>query len=91
MEKFEAEVNKEGHCRCFVHRSVFYEKARHGVRKIEKPSISGFVFLQGSTKFLRQYLHEHYPFPHLIRDHNTRRSGSHPRRSDAAFHADHEG
>jgi hypothetical protein len=71
VDKFEAEVNKEGHCRCFVHRSVFYEKARHGVRKIEKPSISGFVFLQGSTKFLQQYLHEHYPTLHLVKDHNT--------------------
>ena len=71
VEKFEAEVNKDGHCRCFVHRSVFYEKARHGVKEIEKPSISGFVFLQGSTDFLKQYLHEHYPFLHLIRDHNT--------------------
>ncbi len=71
VDKFEAEVNKEGHCRCFVHRSVFYEKARHGVRKIEKPSISGFVFLQGSTKFLQQYLHEHYPSLHLVKDHNT--------------------
>ncbi|MCH4017645.1 MAG: hypothetical protein LKH12_02325 [Prevotella sp.] len=71
VDKFEAEVNKEGHCRCFVHRSVFYKKARHGVRKIEKPSISGFVFLQGSTKFLQQYLHEHYPTLHLVKDHNT--------------------
>ena len=47
VEKFEAEVNKDGRCRCFVHRSVFYEKARHGVKKMEKLSISGFFFLQG--------------------------------------------
>ena len=71
VEKFEAEVNKDGSCRCFVHRSVFYEKARHGVKKIEKPSISGFVFLQGSTKYLQQYLHQNFPFLHLVRDCNT--------------------
>ena len=71
VEKFEAEVNKDGRCRCFVHRSVFYEKAKHGVKKMEKLSISGFVFLQGSTKFLQQYLYEHYPFLHLVKDHNT--------------------
>ena len=32
---------------------------------------TGFVFLQGSTKFLQQYLYEHYPFLHLVKDHNT--------------------
>ena len=71
VEKFEAEVNQDGRYRCFVHRSVYYEKCNHSVKKIEKPSVSGFVFLQGRTDDLRQYLNQKYPTLHLVKDHNT--------------------
>jgi hypothetical protein len=71
VEKFEAEVNLDGRCRCFVHKSVYYKKDNHGVKKIEKPTVSGFVFLQGRTKDLQQYLHEKYPTLHLVNDRNT--------------------
>jgi hypothetical protein len=38
---------------------------------MEKPSFSGFVFLQGRTKDLQQFLSLKYPFFHLVKDHNT--------------------
>jgi transcription antitermination factor NusG len=69
--KFEAEVNADGLHRCFVHRSVYYEKAHHGVKKILKPTVSGFVFLQGKTKDLQHYLHDKYQYLHLVNDRNT--------------------
>lgn len=71
VDQFETEVNQDGHCRCFVHRSVVYEKVRHGVRKVEKPTISGFVFLQGTTEFLKRYLRDNYPPLHLVNDRTT--------------------
>jgi transcription antitermination factor NusG len=71
--KFETEVNADGSHRCFVHRSVYYEKAPHGVKKILKPTVSGFVFLQGRTLDLQRYLHDKYQYLHLVNDRNTGR------------------
>ncbi len=71
VERFAAGVEADGLHRCFVHRSVVYRKEAGGVRREEKPTISGLVFLQGSSKELRAYLRERYPQCHLACDRAT--------------------
>lgn len=60
----------EAQHRCFVHRSVVYGRkdGSCGVRKELKPSVSGLVFLQGTTPDLRGFLAEYYPHYHLVND-----------------------
>lgn len=70
-EWFEQEVNRCGQYRCFVHRTVYYRKSAHGVKKLERPSVSGYVFLQGKSRDLQCYLNEHFSSLHLVKDRTT--------------------
>ena len=59
----------------FVHKTMRYYK-RAGNRKVlheETPTISGLVFLQGSTSFLAAYLDERFPDYHLCKSCSTGR------------------
>ena len=58
----------------FVHKSVVYQrnKKSRGIITVEKPTVSGLIFLQGSTKHLQQYLSEAFPTHHLVKDCSTR-------------------
>ena len=55
---------------CFVHRSYSYKQKteRGGVKKELKPTISGLVFLQGTTSDLQAFLRLYYPQYHLVKD-----------------------
>lgn len=66
--------------RCFIHRTVIYRQkpSGHGVQKEERPSVSGLVFLQGTTRRLRAYLRDHFPRYHLVRNCATGRPASIP-------------
>lgn len=57
---------------CFVHRSYSYKQKteRGGVKKELKPTISGLVFLQGTTRDLQAFLRLYYPQYHLVKDHS---------------------
>ncbi len=56
--------------RCFVHRSLHYQRkaSGHGVTVEERPSVSGLVFLQGTTRQLRAFLRLNYPQYFLVND-----------------------
>ena len=71
VESFEAKVNKQQCYKCFVHKTAVYKKVAHGVKKVQKPSVSGYVFLQGKTKDLQKYLKQNFPSLHLVKDHCT--------------------
>ena len=55
---------------CFVHRSYSYKQKteRGGVKKELKPTVSGLVFLQGTTRDLQAFLCLYYPQYHLVKD-----------------------
>lgn len=55
---------------CFVHRSYSYKQKteRGGVKKELKPTVSGLVFLQGTTSDLQSFLRLYYPQYHLVKD-----------------------
>lgn len=84
-EKFErrlADGNFEGDFvpKCFIHRTTSYKRKPNGkgVMKEEKPSISGLVFLQGSTDKLRAFLLHNYPQYHLVNNCMTGKPASIP-------------
>ena len=54
--------------RCFIHRTVSFKNKPNGkgVVKVERPSVSGLVFLQGHTTDLRNFLQKYYPQYHLV-------------------------
>ena len=56
--------------RCFIHRTIIYRRkpTGKGVMREEKPSISGLVFLQGTTRQLRAFLSDNFPQYHLVRN-----------------------
>lgn len=65
---------------CFVHRSVRYKQAPngHGVKKLEVQTISGLVFLQGSTEQLRKFLRQNFPQYFLVNNCSTGSAASIP-------------
>ncbi len=71
VERFAREVEEAGMHRCFVHRTVTYQKRPHGVKREEKPTVSGLVFLQGGARTLQRYLRDSFPLYHLTNDRAT--------------------
>ncbi len=59
--------------RCFVHRTANFKKKPNGqgVVKVEKPTVSGLVFLQGKTRQLRRFLTQNFPQYFLVNDCST--------------------
>ena len=58
---------------CFIHYSYKYKQKSNGrgVIKKQMPTISGLVFLQGTTIDLQQFLRKNYPQYHLINNCST--------------------
>lgn len=61
--------------RYFVHKTVIYQRRKdtRGIQSIEKPTISGLVFLQGLPRNLQQYLDSASPGNHLVNNCSTHR------------------
>lgn len=59
----------------FIHKSVTYERKKQarGVRAVERPTVSGLIFLQGAPRMLQDYLNGNFPDRHLVNDCSTRR------------------
>lgn len=64
--------------RYFIHRSYVYRSKEDdkGVKKELRPSVSGLIFLQGTTKDLQQFLNRNFPLYHLVKDCSTDRPAS---------------
>lgn len=74
-EKFVRIINTQSfegsfHPKCFIHRTVSYrhKSSGKGIMREERPTISGLVFLQGSTTQLRTFLSVNFPQYHLVRN-----------------------
>lgn len=57
----------------FVHTTVSYKRENHHVRKLERPTISGLLFVQGDSRRIQEMLDEIFPGLHLVKDCSTRR------------------
>lgn len=59
----------------FIHKGIIYKRKKdsRGIIAIEKPSVSGLVFLQGSSNALQNYLDIEFPTSHLVNDCSTHR------------------
>lgn len=61
--------------RHFIHKSVTYQRKKHtkGIQAIERPTVSGLIFLQGTPRRLQRYLDFEFPNYHLVNDCSTHR------------------
>lgn len=59
--------------RYFIHKTIIYQRKKNacGVRPIERPTVSGLVFMQGLPSELQHYLDTHFPNHHLVNDCST--------------------
>lgn len=57
----------------FIHKTIVYQRNKHtrGIMTIEKPTVSGLVFLQGEVSVLQRYLDVNYPGYHLVNNCST--------------------
>lgn len=58
----------------FIHKNVIFQRRKEsrGIQAIEKPSVSGLIFLRGSSVDLQSYLAAEFPSYHLVNDCSTR-------------------
>ncbi|MCM1109226.1 MAG: hypothetical protein NC388_09300 [Clostridium sp.] len=59
----------------FVHRTVVYRRRKEsrGIQAIDKPTVSGLIFLQGSPRALQSMLNVHFSPYHLVNNCSTGR------------------
>ncbi len=69
---FTDKLTKDG-IRFFIHKSVIYRrnKQSRGIQMIEKPTVSGLIFLQGTVQLLQDYLAFNFPGHHLVNNCST--------------------
>lgn len=75
FEKKLGRINADGGFkpRCFIHRTLRYRQKPDGkgVIKEKVPSVSGLVFLQGTTPQLKQFLMQNFPQYYLVNNCST--------------------
>lgn len=73
VSSFTARVRRDG-VRCFIHKSVVYQRKKdtRGICGIERPTVSGLVFLQGTPLDLQNYLSARFGNYHLVNNCSTR-------------------
>lgn len=57
----------------FIHKTVIYQRSKHsrGIQSMEKPTVSGLVFMQGCPSELQQYLNINFSTYHLVNNCST--------------------
>lgn len=72
---------------CFIHRTVRYKRntTGKGIIKEQVPSVSGLVFLQGTTQQLKLFLMQNFPQYYLVNDCSTGLPASIPHNIMAPF------
>jgi hypothetical protein len=58
----------------FIHKTVEYQRRKQsrGIQAIEKPTVNGLVFLQGTPRTLQTYLNENFENRYLVKNCSTR-------------------
>ena len=64
----------------FIHKSITYQRKKdtRGIQAIERPTISGLIFLQGTPRELQRYLNETFPNYHLVNNCSTHQPATIP-------------
>lgn len=57
--------------RTFIHKSIIHKRADKGVRKDERPTISGLLFVQGDVTEIQNFLQENFGGLYLAKDCST--------------------
>lgn len=68
----------EHHFPVFIHKSIVYRRENKKIRKEEKPTVSGLVFIQGDSKEIQEFLHDNFFGLFLTRDCSTSRTAAIP-------------
>lgn len=58
----------------FIHKSIVYRKKKSHVRKLEQPTISGLIFVQGDCRRIQEYLKQNFVGVYLVNDRSTHRT-----------------
>lgn len=69
LEKVQLRLNQQ--FETFVHKSVSYTKVNKRIVKREEPTISGLLFIKGTSEAISSYLEQCFPDLHLVRDYST--------------------
>ena len=72
VSAFAERLERDG-MRHFVHKTIVYQRKKHvrRIQSVEKPTISGLIFLQGTPKKLQRYLAAEFPTHHLVNNCST--------------------
>lgn len=73
VTSFEEHLKKDG-LSYFVHKTVKYvprHRNRGGVQEVEKPTVSGLIFIQGDAESIQDYLDENMPHHKLCKNCST--------------------
>lgn len=72
VDSFTKHLDKD-HITYFIHKNVIFQRRKEsrGIQTIEKPSVSGLIFLRGSSDELQEYLNAEFPSYHLVNDCST--------------------
>lgn len=62
----------EQHFTVFIHTSTVFFKEKGKVKSLEKPTISGLVFIQGKLSEIHSFLNENCPGIFLVKDQSTK-------------------
>lgn len=62
----------EQHFTVFIHTSTVFFKEKGKVKSLEKPTISGLVFIQGKLSKIHSFLNENCPGIFLVKDQSTK-------------------
>lgn len=72
VDAFTNRLNRDKMC-YFIHKTVVYQRKKEtrGIQSMEKPTVSGLVFLQGNPQILQDYLDVNFPNHHLVNNCST--------------------
>lgn len=57
----------------FVHKSIVYKRKHNRIKKLERPTISGLLFIQGNCNEIQEFLTDIYSGLYLVKDCSTRK------------------
>ena len=64
----------------FIHKSIAYKRGKSHVRKTERPTISGLIFIQGNSREIQNYLNQIAIDLYLVKDCSTKKTAIIPDR-----------
>lgn len=72
-ENFARQLALDGRFNYFIHKTIYFQRSKksRSIQEIEKPTVSGLVFIQGDAESIQEYLNENFAPYHLVKDCST--------------------